>query len=259
MSPAHPGPDGRIGHHQQGRHHRRHPGQGARREDLCVEREGALPYSAISEMQPVPPQEFFDAQERIAAERVNAVREACRAAGQACEAHTIEADHAPVGSDHRASARQDARLRPDRDVLASVATTNLTRVCHRAAGWAARRRRSPPHTRSGAGGALSDGRPPTATSWHRHRGRARIAPAAPPETAGRRVSAPPEPRRDYTIAIPATSQASCAACPSTAKAALLQLRRDQVGDGDGTKLLRGNHEQVREQVSIMARQGPTTK
>ena len=29
-----------------------------------------FPYSAISEMQPVPPQEFYDAQERIAAERV---------------------------------------------------------------------------------------------------------------------------------------------------------------------------------------------
>jgi len=52
-----------------------------------------FPYSAISEMQPVPPQEFFDAQERIAGERVNAVREACNAAGQACEAYTVEAVH----------------------------------------------------------------------------------------------------------------------------------------------------------------------
>ncbi|MCK7493218.1 MAG: universal stress protein [Comamonadaceae bacterium] len=32
-----------------------------------------FPYSAISEMQPVPPQEFYDAQERIAAGRVKAV------------------------------------------------------------------------------------------------------------------------------------------------------------------------------------------
>ena len=31
-----------------------------------------FPYSAISEMQPVPPQEFFDAQERVAAARVKA-------------------------------------------------------------------------------------------------------------------------------------------------------------------------------------------
>ena len=31
-----------------------------------------FPYSAVSEMQPTPPQEFFDAQERIAQTRVNA-------------------------------------------------------------------------------------------------------------------------------------------------------------------------------------------
>ena len=53
-----------------------------------------FPYSAISEMQPTPPQEFFDAQERIAAKRVQAVVEACKAAGIACEAHTVEALHA---------------------------------------------------------------------------------------------------------------------------------------------------------------------
>ena len=52
-----------------------------------------FPYSAISEMQPTPPQEFFDAQERIASKRVQAVREACSAAGVTCEAHTIEALH----------------------------------------------------------------------------------------------------------------------------------------------------------------------
>mgnify|MGYP005605353407 CR=1 FL=1 len=52
-----------------------------------------FPYSAISEMQPVPPQEFFDAQERIASERVNAVRDACKAADQVCAAHTVEAVH----------------------------------------------------------------------------------------------------------------------------------------------------------------------
>ncbi len=52
-----------------------------------------FPYSAISEMQPTPPQEFFDAQERIASKRVQAVRDACGAAGIACEAHTIEALH----------------------------------------------------------------------------------------------------------------------------------------------------------------------
>ena len=49
-----------------------------------------FPYSAISEMQPVPPQEFFDAQERSAARHVRAVIEACEAAGVSCHAETIE-------------------------------------------------------------------------------------------------------------------------------------------------------------------------
>jgi nucleotide-binding universal stress UspA family protein len=44
-------------------------------------------------MQPTPPQEFFDAQERIASKRVQAVREACATAAVACEAHTVEALH----------------------------------------------------------------------------------------------------------------------------------------------------------------------
>jgi nucleotide-binding universal stress UspA family protein len=52
-----------------------------------------FPYSAISEMQPTPPQEFFDAQERIAAKRVAGVIEAAQAAGLACQGHTVEALH----------------------------------------------------------------------------------------------------------------------------------------------------------------------
>ena len=52
-----------------------------------------FPYSAISEMQPTPPQEFFDVQERLATQRVQAVREACAAADLPCEAHTVEALH----------------------------------------------------------------------------------------------------------------------------------------------------------------------
>jgi nucleotide-binding universal stress UspA family protein len=52
-----------------------------------------FPYSAISEMQPVPPQEFYDAQERIAAGRVKAVVDAAQAAGVACNGHTVEALH----------------------------------------------------------------------------------------------------------------------------------------------------------------------
>jgi nucleotide-binding universal stress UspA family protein len=52
-----------------------------------------FPYSAISEMQPTPPQEFFDAQERIAAKRVAAVVESAKAAGLECQGHTVEALH----------------------------------------------------------------------------------------------------------------------------------------------------------------------
>jgi len=52
-----------------------------------------FPYSAISEMQPVPPQEFYDAQERIAADRVAKVVDAAKAAGVACEGSTVEALH----------------------------------------------------------------------------------------------------------------------------------------------------------------------
>jgi nucleotide-binding universal stress UspA family protein len=52
-----------------------------------------FPYSAISEMQPTPPQEFFDAQERIAAKRVQAVVDMSNAANVPCHAHTMEALH----------------------------------------------------------------------------------------------------------------------------------------------------------------------
>ncbi|MED5618695.1 universal stress protein [Ideonella sp. BN130291] len=52
-----------------------------------------FPYSAISEMQPTPPQEFFDAQERIASGRVQQVVEAARVADLPCQAHTLEALH----------------------------------------------------------------------------------------------------------------------------------------------------------------------
>ena len=52
-----------------------------------------FPYSAISEMQPTPPQEFFDAQERIAAKRLALVTDAAKAAGVACQAHSVEALH----------------------------------------------------------------------------------------------------------------------------------------------------------------------
>jgi nucleotide-binding universal stress UspA family protein len=52
-----------------------------------------FPYSAISEMQPVPPQEFYDAQERIAAARVKEATDAAQAAGVTCQGYTVEAMH----------------------------------------------------------------------------------------------------------------------------------------------------------------------
>jgi nucleotide-binding universal stress UspA family protein len=52
-----------------------------------------FPYSAISEMQPTPPQEFFDAQERIAAKRVGDAAAACAEAGVPCQTHTVEGLH----------------------------------------------------------------------------------------------------------------------------------------------------------------------
>jgi nucleotide-binding universal stress UspA family protein len=52
-----------------------------------------FPYSAISEMQPVPPQEFFDAQMRVAQARIKLVTDAASAAGVPCKGHTVEAMH----------------------------------------------------------------------------------------------------------------------------------------------------------------------
>ncbi|SEL87988.1 Nucleotide-binding universal stress protein, UspA family [Roseateles sp. YR242] len=53
-----------------------------------------FPYSAVSEMQPTPPQEFFDAQERIAQERLSHVLTAAKLAGVEAQAHSVEALHA---------------------------------------------------------------------------------------------------------------------------------------------------------------------
>lgn len=52
-----------------------------------------FPYSAISEIQPIAPQEYFEAQERIARQRVQQVVDACAAANLPCEATTVEAAH----------------------------------------------------------------------------------------------------------------------------------------------------------------------
>jgi nucleotide-binding universal stress UspA family protein len=64
---------------------------GARLSTITVKE--PFPYSAISEMQPIPPQEFYDAQERIALKRVKEVVDSAAAAGLACEAVTVEAPH----------------------------------------------------------------------------------------------------------------------------------------------------------------------
>lgn len=52
-----------------------------------------FPYSAISEMQPVPPQEFYDAQERVAGARVKEALQAAEAAGVKARGATVEALH----------------------------------------------------------------------------------------------------------------------------------------------------------------------
>jgi nucleotide-binding universal stress UspA family protein len=52
-----------------------------------------FPYSAISEMQPTPPQEFFDAQDRIANVRLKSVRDIAERAGLSCQTHLVEALH----------------------------------------------------------------------------------------------------------------------------------------------------------------------
>ena len=58
---------------------------------LCVKE--PFPYGAVAEMQPTPPQEFFDAQERMATRHVAAVAESCKAAGVRCTALTVEGLH----------------------------------------------------------------------------------------------------------------------------------------------------------------------
>jgi nucleotide-binding universal stress UspA family protein len=52
-----------------------------------------FPYSAISEMQPVPPQDFYDAQERVASSRVKEALTAAQAAGISAHGETVEAIH----------------------------------------------------------------------------------------------------------------------------------------------------------------------
>jgi nucleotide-binding universal stress UspA family protein len=53
-----------------------------------------FPFSAISEMQPTPPQEFYDQQERVATARVKAAVDTATAAGVKCAGHTLESSYA---------------------------------------------------------------------------------------------------------------------------------------------------------------------
>ena len=55
---------------------------------ICVKE--PFPYGAVAELQPTPPQDFFDAQERTAARNVRAVIDACDAAGIVGHAKTVE-------------------------------------------------------------------------------------------------------------------------------------------------------------------------
>jgi len=55
---------------------------------ICVKE--PFPYGAVAELQPTPPQDFFDAQERTAARNVRAVIDACDAAGIVAHAQTVE-------------------------------------------------------------------------------------------------------------------------------------------------------------------------
>ena len=52
-----------------------------------------FPYSGISEIHPVAPSEFQDAQQRVAAARVKAALDSASAAGLKARGHTVEAIH----------------------------------------------------------------------------------------------------------------------------------------------------------------------
>ncbi len=79
---------------------------GAAISTLCVKE--PFPYSAISEMQPVPPQEFYDAQERLASSRVKDALAVAVAAGVKASGATVEALHAwEAILDHAKSAACD--------------------------------------------------------------------------------------------------------------------------------------------------------
>jgi nucleotide-binding universal stress UspA family protein len=52
-----------------------------------------FPYGALAELQPTPPQAFFDMQESNAMRHVQAVEVACQAAGVPCRGATVDGVH----------------------------------------------------------------------------------------------------------------------------------------------------------------------
>ena len=96
---------------------------------ICVKE--PFPYGAVAEMQPTPPQEFFDAQERNAARHVRAVIDACDAAGVVCHAQTVEGLQPWEAIVEHAD---EERLRPARDGLARAQRLRLALPRQRDAG-----------------------------------------------------------------------------------------------------------------------------
>ena len=66
-------------------------GLGAKLRTISVKE--PYPYSALSEIRPVPPQDFSAAQEELAQRGAQRVVAACKAAGLGCEVVTVEAEH----------------------------------------------------------------------------------------------------------------------------------------------------------------------
>ena len=64
---------------------------GARLEVISVKE--PFPYSAISELQPVPPQAFYDAQERLASRHIAAAQDTSREQGVQASGTSVEALH----------------------------------------------------------------------------------------------------------------------------------------------------------------------
>ena len=61
---------------------------GAEIHTLCVKE--TFPFGAVAELQPAPPLEFYDAQDSLATQHVQAVADACAAVGVPCHAETTD-------------------------------------------------------------------------------------------------------------------------------------------------------------------------